>query len=164
MLTMRPRHAPHEGENLSSHFEHANEVDLDDLLAFASVDFIKGPIAAKISRIVDKDVDARRGTENSSKSPFDLIAFRNIDAHGLRTDEFHRMDIPNPDFGTGSYKLGCDRPAYSPSATGYDHRLAGKIEFWVHSHAIPELETYTAFTFSSIGIVARKHRLSRPAR
>jgi hypothetical protein len=66
-------------------------------LAFASVDFIKGPIAAEVSRIVDKDVDAPRLTDNRSKSPFDLIGFRYIDAQGLRTNEFNRMDIPNPD-------------------------------------------------------------------
>jgi len=87
---------------LASHLEHANEVDLNDLLAFAGVEFIKGPIAAEISRIIDKDVDARRLTDNRSKSPFDLIGFRNIDAQGLRTVEFNRMDIPNPDSGSGS--------------------------------------------------------------
>ena len=85
---------------MASHFEHADEVDLDNLLAFASVEFIKGPIAAEISRIIDKDVDARRLTDNRSKSPFDLMRFRNIDAQRLRTVEFNRMDIPNPDFST----------------------------------------------------------------
>ena len=85
---------PHEWENLASHLEHANEVNLDDLLAFTSVEFIKGQITAEISRIVDKDVDACRLTDNRSKSSFDLIGFRNIDAQGLRTVEFNRMDIP----------------------------------------------------------------------
>jgi hypothetical protein len=85
------------------------------MLAFAGVELIKGPIAAEISRIVDKDVDARRLTDKRSKSPFDLIRFRDIDAQGLRAVEFNRMDIPNPDFSPGSYKLGCDRPTYSPA-------------------------------------------------
>ena len=104
-------------------------ISLDDLLAFASVEFIKGQIAAEISRIVDKDVDARRLTHKRSKSPCDLIGFRNIDAQGLRTVKFDWNDIPNPDFSTGSYKLGCDRPTYPPSSTGYDRRLARKSNF-----------------------------------
>jgi hypothetical protein len=120
---------PHEWENLASHLEHANEVNLDDLLAFTSVEFIKGQITAEISRIVDKDVDAGRLTDNRSKSPCDLIGFRNIDAQALRTVEFNRTDIPNPDFSPGSYKLGCDRPTDSPSATGYDRCLARKSKF-----------------------------------
>jgi hypothetical protein len=63
ILNAATSRTPHDWENLASHLEHANEVNLDDLLAFASAEFIKGQITAEISRIVDKDVDARRLTE-----------------------------------------------------------------------------------------------------
>jgi hypothetical protein len=106
-------------ENLASHLEHANEVNLDDLLAFANVQFIEGQIATETSRIVDKDVDARRLTQNWSKSPFNLIGFRNIDAQGLRTVELNRMDIPNPNFSPGFVQAGLRSPHRFPER----HRL-----------------------------------------
>ena len=83
-MTIRPRPARrNEWENCAGYLEHTHEVDLDDLLPFASVEFMEGPVGTEISRIVYKDVDWRRLENGRSKSFGDRMGVRNIDAQGM---------------------------------------------------------------------------------
>jgi hypothetical protein len=60
ILTIRPRPArPHDWENLASHLEHTNQVDLKDVLPFTGVELLEWLIAAEVSGIVYEDIDSR---------------------------------------------------------------------------------------------------------
>ena len=117
----------HEWEDLAGHFEHTNQVDLKNALPFRCVESDERLVAAEIPGVVHKDIDARRLTYDMLKSFCDLVGARDIHVQGLRTIEFDRINIPNPDSSTGSNELCRDGPANSASTTSDDGRLARKI-------------------------------------
>jgi hypothetical protein len=125
--------APHDRENSASYFEHANQIYLNDLLPFASVELFERLESAEIPRIVNQDIDARRLPEHLDKGFCNFIRTRYIDGQGVRAVEFDGIHIPDPDLSAKSDELRGDSSANPPSPAGYDGRLAGKIVLVVHS-------------------------------
>ena len=64
---------------MAGHLKHTHEVDLKNALPFRGFELLERLVAAEIPSVVDKDVNARRLTDDMCEGFCDLVRARDID-------------------------------------------------------------------------------------